>query len=380
MKNPTPNTRRSILRWIQAASRVPLNAWILCVATLAYILPLTSAQTVAPSDPIVVRGTVWSTNYSIADPRNKLDFELEAEGGRWRLTTTPPLGKSLGYCQIGVHGGLLYSMNYNNTSDLQTARQTTDLYCFTSGTIVTNTLPKFDGSDSRILWLAAVPHTKQSLSALSPCAFYSTSQSLLDSLKSCPYSLSLDVDDSNQFIRSFTVYSRSNYTSTGKAFPLSPPFDKGNGETLATFRQTIEKIDNQSIKRRFVYTGYLSEIDTNTITGQQRGWEVSGELTQSPAEKVLDDMRPLITDRILVDDFRAHKVTGGKIDSVEYYITKDWPAVNDAVFLDALQEANTKDAAATGWWKKPTLFLVFTAVILALAVRGRTSNTSKIQR
>lgn len=380
MKKATPNTRRSILRWIQAASRAPLNAWILCVATLAYILPLTSAQTVAPSGPIVVRGTVWYTNYYKADPRPKRDFELEAEGGRWRLTTTPPLGKSLGYCQIGVHGGLLYSMNYNNSSDLQTARQTTNLYCFTSATIVTNTLPKFDGCSSRLLWFAAAPHTKQSLSTLSPCEFYGTSQSLLDSLKSCPYSLSLDVDDSNQFIRSFTVYSRSNYTSTGKAFPLSPPFDKGNGETLATFRQTIEKIDNWSTKRRFVYTTYFSEIDTNTITGQQRVWEVSGELTQSPAEKVLDDMRPLITDRILVDDFRAHNVTGGKIDRVDYYITKDWPAVNDSVFLDALQNANTKDAAATGWWKKPTIFLVLTAVILVFAVRGNKYNTPKIQK
>jgi hypothetical protein len=192
--------------------------------------------------------------------------------------------------------------------------------------------------------------------------------------------LSLDVDDSNHYIRNYTVYSRSNYTSTGKSIPLSPSFDKDKGATLATFRQTIEKIDNQTIKRRFVYTTYFSQIDTNTITGQRRVWALIGELTQSPAEKVLDDMRPLITDRILVDDFRAHKVTGGKIDSVEYYITKDWPAVNDAVFIDALQEANTKDAAATGWWKKPTLFLVFTAVILALAVRGRTSNTSKIQR
>ena len=377
MKKATPNTRRSILRWIQAASRAPLNAWILCVATLAYILPLTSAQTVAPSGPIIVRGTIWSTNYY--DPtaqREKLDFELESEGGRWRLTTTPPLGKSLGYCQIGVHGGLLYSMNYNNSSDLQTARQTTNLYCFTTADIVKNTIPKFDGSDSRLLWLAAAPHTKQSLSTLSACLFYPTSEEMLDALKNCPYSLSLDVDDSNQFIRSFTVYSRSNYTSTGKAFPLSPPFDKGNGETLATFRQTIEKIDNQSIKRRFVYTGYLSEIDTNTITGQQRVWEISGELTQSSADKVLDDMRPLITDRIRVNDFRAHNVTDGKIDHVSYYITKDWPAVNDAVFLDALKEAKTKDAARTGWWKKPALFLVFTAVILALAVRGSSYYTT----
>jgi hypothetical protein len=377
MKNATPNTRRSILRWIQAASRAPLNAWILCVGTLTYLLPLTTAQTVAPSGPIVVRGTIWSTNYSIADPRDKLDFELETEGGRWRLTTTPPLGKSLGYCQIGVHGGLLYSINYNNTSDLQTARQTTNLYCFTTASIVTNTIPKFDGSNSRLLWLAAAPHTKQSLSTLSPCEFYGTSQSLLDSLKSCPYSLILDVDDSNQFIRSFTVYSRSNYTSTGKAFPLSPPFDKGQGKTLATFRQTVEKIDNRSTKRRFVYTTYFSEIDTNTITGQRRGWEVSGELTQSPADKVLDDMRPLIKDRALVNDFRAHKVTGGKIDRVDYYITKDWPAVNDVVFLDALQEATIKDAAHTGWWKKPVMFLVFTAVILAVAVRSSASNTSK---
>jgi hypothetical protein len=340
-------------------------------------LPLTTAQTVAPSGPIVVRGTVWYTNYNIADPRDKLDFELEAEGGRWRLTTTPPLGKSLGYCQIGVHGGLLYSLYYANKSDLQTARQTTNLYCFTHASIVTNTIPKFDGSSSRLLWLAAAPHTKQSLSTLSPCEFYGTSQSLLDSLKSCPYSLSLDVDDSNQFIRSYTVYSRSNYSSTGKAFPLSPPFDKGQGETLATFRQTVEKIDNRSTKRRFVYTTYFSEIDTNTITGQRRGWEISGELTQSPADKVLDDMRPLITDRILVSDFRAHKVTGGKFDRVDYYITKDWPAVNDVVFLDALQEATTKDAARTGWWKKPVLFSVFTAVILAMAVRNSASNTRK---
>jgi hypothetical protein len=322
----------------------------------------------------VVRGTIWSTNYYIADPRDKLNFELEAEGGRWRLTTTPPLGKSLGYCQIGVHDGLLYSLNYNNTSDLQTARQTTNLYSFTTATIVTNTIPKFDGSDSRLLWLAAAPHTKQSLSTLSACLFYPTSEDMLDALKNCPYSLSLDVDDSNQFIRSFTVYSRSNYTSTGKAIPLSPSFDKG--ETLATFRQTIEKIDNRSAKRRFIYTMYLSGIDTNTMTGQPRGPEIIGELTLSPADKLLGDMRPLITDRTAVIDFRAHNVTGGKIDHVSYYITKDWPAVNDAVFLDALKEAKTKDAARTGWWKKPAMFLVFTAVILALAVRGNSYYTT----
>jgi hypothetical protein len=182
------------------------------------------------------------------------------------------------------------------------------------------------------------------------------------------------VDDSNQFIRSFTVYSSSNYASNGKATPLPPPFEKG--ETLATFRQTSEKIDNRSAKRRFIYTMYLSGIDTNTMTGQPRGPEIIGELTQSPAEKVLDDMRPLITDRTAVIDFRAHNVTGGKIDRVDYYITKDWPAVNDSVFLDALKEAKTKDAARTGWWKKPAMFLVFTAVILALAVRGSSYYTT----
>lgn len=372
MKNPTPNTRRSNRRWIQAASRARLNAWILFVATLACILPFTSAQTVAHSGPIVVSGTLWFTNYTRHDPRAKLDFELQADGGRWRLTTTPPLGKSLGYCQIGVHGGLLYSVHYWNEKDLQTARQTTNLYSFATAKIVTNTIPEDDGSQSRLLWLAAAPHTKQSLSTLSPCQFY------LTSFKDCPLSVSLDVDDSNQFIRGFTIYSTNQVIRDGRVISLPPPFEKG--KTFATFRQTVEKIDNRSIKRRFTYTSYLSGIDTNSITGFERGWAIIGELTQSPADKVIDDMRPLITDRLGVTDFRAHNVTGGKIDHVKYDITKDWPGVNDAVFLDALQEAKTKDAERTGWWKKPAMFLVFTAAILALAVRGSAYNTSKSQK
>jgi hypothetical protein len=332
-------------------------------------LSLQSAEPTVYNGPISVIGWVQMTNHYVPSPQVTFEFELDADDDKWRLTVTPPLGKSLGYSQTSLQDNLLYSLKYWNRSDLQTARQTTNLSSFCSATIVTNLIPEFDGSYSRLLWLAACHHSQQSLRRVSPCLYYPMSEDVLINLKKCPYTLILDIDDKEHFIRSFTLLTRHNYTTEGRQIDFPNPFT--NGVTLATFRQAVEQSDGRTTKRNFVYTLYLPSVDTNTITGQTRAAEFTGQITQSRVEKISDDVRPLISDRTLVHDYRPQRFAKSKISKVTYFTSTNWPGETEAIFKNALQEANAAADAAVRWWIKPTIFIVSVMAIVTLLIRMR---------